>query len=425
MASTAILDTYGDVSIKTDVVLNSIEYISAKENGIFSMLGTTNAISMVHSYSVDTYATAGSLAVAQGADFTFGARTTPTLLTNLIEEIAQPVAVTRPQIEVQHFHGENEMERQLAKGLVEFSNAAEFDLVRSTLVSGVSGTVAKMSGIIEAISKSTNTTAHTSGTVFSATILDGLMSDCWTNSNGDVATDIFVGGVMKRIMDSFIQKSNVVVNSADIRGIVKTVTTYETSFGTVTIHKHRYVQQSADATGRILAIRGLPLVTRLSPHSPTPLPVQVRPRADRPRPRRRIRGVGAVVLCRRGSRRGVRRLLFGVRRHPIAEFAGARHEVGAGGGPGGAGRGEGRVGELDGAHRVARRVQGGAAQVAVLGAADAQFSDVALARASVACRRAAVKCHGGSFAIRALVCHAVRTRSLARGSHGRRSVAVL
>ena len=255
MAVDNILRTYGDSNIKTDVVLNSVEIISAKEDGIFSMLGKTNAIAMVHSYSTDTLATAGSLAVAEGSDFTFSARTTPSLLTNIVQEVAQPIRVTRPQLAVQHFHGENELSRQLNKGLSEFSNAVEFDLVRSTLVSGASGTVPKMNGIINAISKSTNTTLHTSGTVLSATILDGLMTGCWTNSNGDVATDLYVGGVGKRIIDGFTAKTNVVVNSPDIRGIVKTVTTYETSMGTLTVHKHRYIQQSGDANLRILGIR--------------------------------------------------------------------------------------------------------------------------------------------------------------------------
>lgn len=256
MAQTNVLQTYGDTNIKTDIVLNAVEIISAREDGIFSLLGKTKAINMVHSYSTDTLLTAGSQAVEQGQDYTYSARTTPTLLTNLVEEVAIPIRVTIPQQAVQHYHGQNELERQLAKGMMEFSNAVEFDLVRSTLVSGVSGTVAKMAGIIQAISKSTNTTAHTSGTVFSATILDGLMQDNWTNSNGDVATDLYVGGIGKRITDNFIQKTNVVVNTPDVRGIVKTVTTYETAMGTVTIHKHRYVDiNGTDATVRVLGIR--------------------------------------------------------------------------------------------------------------------------------------------------------------------------
>jgi hypothetical protein len=247
--------TYGDASIKTDVVLDSVEIISATEYGIFSKLGRTKAIAMVHNYQVDTLATPGSLAVEQGADFTSSTRTTPTSLTNLVEEVAQQVVTSRPQVAVQHFHGENEMDRQMAKALKELSNGIEFDLVRSTMVSGTSGTVAKMAGIIQAISQSTNTTTQASATVWSASILDGLMEQNWTVSNGDVATDIYFGGRMKQLTDAFIQKTNSLVNIPDARGIVRTVTTYETSMGTVTFHKHRYVYQAGDTSFQVLAIR--------------------------------------------------------------------------------------------------------------------------------------------------------------------------
>lgn len=248
--------TYGDSNIREDVVLNAIEIITATENSIQNSLGKSKAIAMVHSYLTDTLLTAGSLAVEQNSDIALTGLTTPTRLTNLVQEVAKAIQVARPQEVVQHYSGTNETERQLTKGLKDFGNAVEFDLVRATLVSGVSGTVSKMSGIIQAISKSTNTSVYTSGTVFSATILDGIMQDNWTNSNGDVVTDVFVGGVMKRVMDNFVQKINSVVNlPGGITQIVRTVTTYETSMGTVTIHKHRYVQQASDATARVLGIR--------------------------------------------------------------------------------------------------------------------------------------------------------------------------
>lgn len=255
MAVTNVQQTYGDATIKTDIVLDSVEILSAREDGIFSMLGKTKAISTIHSYAVDTLQTPASIAVEQGADFTYTARTAPTLLTNIVQEFAIPIRVTRMQTAVEHYHGQNELDRQLAKGLMEFTNGVEFDLVRGTLVSGASGTVATMAGIITAISKSTNTTAQTSGTVFSASILDAMMQNSWGNSNGDVATDIFVGGIMKRVTDNFVQKTNNLVNVPDVRGIVRTVTTYETAFGTVTFHKHRFIQQAADSTGRVLGIR--------------------------------------------------------------------------------------------------------------------------------------------------------------------------
>lgn len=252
----AELLTYGDVSRREDVVLSAIELLTAEENQVLNLLGKTKAIDTVHSFLVETLATAGTLAVEMGRDLSNATLTTPTRLTNIVEEVAKVITVTRPQSAVQHYHGQNELERQTTKALKDWGNAAEYDLVRATLVSGVSGTTAKMNGIIAAISKSSNTTVHTSGTVFSATILDGLMQDNWTNSNGDVATDAFVGGVMRRVVDGFTQKSNIVVNNAAGGStIVRTVSTYETSFGTLSIRKHRYIQDAADATGRILGVR--------------------------------------------------------------------------------------------------------------------------------------------------------------------------
>lgn len=255
MAADNILRTYGDVSIKEDVVLNSIEILTAQENQIFNMLGKTSAIATVHSYLTDTLATAGSLAVTEAGDLTASALTTPARLTNLVQVVAKNFKVSNTQRAVQHYQGEDELSRQLSKALKDWGNAAEYDLVRSTLVSGASGTVPKMSGIIEATSKSTNHTSHTSGTVWSATILDGLMQNAWENSNGDVPTELFMGASLRAKTDAFVQKSNVVVNAPGISSIVRTVSSYETAFGTLNIRTHRYLQLSSDATGRVLAIR--------------------------------------------------------------------------------------------------------------------------------------------------------------------------
>lgn len=255
MASDAILRTYGDTSIREDVVLNAVEILTAQENQISNMLQKTQAIALVHIYLTDTLRAVASAAVGEGEDYTASANSVPSRKANVVEHIAIPFKVTRAQSKAQHYHGQNEKERQTQKALKDFGNSLEFDLVRATLVSGVSGTVPKMSGIIQALSKSTNYTSHTSTTALVASILDGLMQLNWTNSNGDVATDIFVGAVLRNTIDQFAQKSNVVVNAGGISSIVKTVSTYETAFGTVRMHKHRYVQQSSDAHLRMLAIR--------------------------------------------------------------------------------------------------------------------------------------------------------------------------
>lgn len=250
-----IVQTYSDVSIREDVVLNAVEILTAKETQITNMVQRGRSIAMVHSYLTDTLKTAASSAVAEEADYTMSSRTTPSRLTNLVEIIAVPFKVTRSQQQVQHYHGENELQRQTRKALMEWANDYEFDFVRAAQTSGVSGTAPKMDGIIAATSLAKNHTSHTSGTVWAATHLDGMMLLNWENSNGDVATDVFMGSHIRRVTDGFTQKSNVVVNNPGGQTkIVRTVTTYETAFGTVSIHKHRYIQQSTDLTGRVLAI---------------------------------------------------------------------------------------------------------------------------------------------------------------------------
>jgi hypothetical protein len=256
MSVTNAFQTYGNVARREDVVENAIEILTATEDNIQKIVGKTTAKDEVHSFLTDTLATAASLAVQQGANLSAAALSQPARLTNIVQEVARPILVTQKAADVEYYNGVNQLAYQETKALKDFSNGVEFDVVRSTLVSGVSGTVAKMNGIIAAISKSTNTTLQTSGTVFSATILDGLMAKNWENSNGDVATDIYVGSGLRQVTDTFVQKTNVVVNTPNsVMDIVRTVSTFETSFGTVRIHTHRFVQQTADANGRVLAIR--------------------------------------------------------------------------------------------------------------------------------------------------------------------------
>jgi len=257
MATDNILRSYGDSSVREDVVLNAVEILTAQENWFLTNLGKSTAIQTSHNYLVDTLdsVSLNLYAVEESANFTSRTLQTPTRLTNIVEIIAKQFQVSRTQQNIAHYHGEDELARQTKKALIDWGNNAEFDIVRSSLTSGVSGTAPNMNGIINAISKSSNTTAHNSGTALVATILDGLLRANWENSSGDIATDLFCGSYLRYVIDGFTQKSNVVVNAPGIETIVRTVSSYETAIGTLMLHKHRYVQQSGDSTGRILMVR--------------------------------------------------------------------------------------------------------------------------------------------------------------------------
>jgi len=248
--------SFGDVSRKEDVVLNAVEILTARENQIFNMLGKTEAIDTVHSYLTDDLKAAAANAQAEADDYTYTARTTPSRLTNIVQHINVPFAVSDVQRDISHYHGKDELARQTEKALMEWANDAEFNLVRSTLTSGASGTAPAMSGILQAISTSLNFTAHNSGTAWSATILDGLISNNYENSNGDMATDLFMNSTLRKATDAFVQKSNVVVNGPTVSTIVRTVSAYQTAFSTVNIYTHRYLYQSDTTTRlRVLGIR--------------------------------------------------------------------------------------------------------------------------------------------------------------------------
>ena len=250
MASDAILRSFGDASAREDV-LGLIENLTATENTFLNGLGKTQAIATVHSTLTDTLRTAQSRAVAEGADATLLANWTPSRVTNVVESIAIPFGVTGIQDAIDHFQGQTESVRQTRKALTDWGNAAEFDIVRGTLVSGASGTAATMKGVISWIT--TNSTTQTSGTQFNATQLQNILADVYDKGNGEQITDIFVGSLMKRRISSFTAGATKFLMAKE-KEVVDSVDVYESDFGRLRVHLHRYVQQSGDATGRVLGV---------------------------------------------------------------------------------------------------------------------------------------------------------------------------
>ncbi len=249
----SILNSYGDDSVKEDV-LSDIEILTATEDMIHNTLGKTKAITTVHETLTDSLDSFTSLATAETADYSNTALTTPSRLTNLVQINVKKFEVSRTQRDIAHFQGEDELTRQVQKALKDWMNATEYELVRGSLVSGVSGTVPKMGGVIMSISKSSNVTVQTSGTSFSASILRGLMKDQFDNANGGVATDIYVGSYLSNEIDSFSNKTGITYDGIGSKNIVNAVDVFETGLGRVRKHTHRYVQIAGDTTGRVLGI---------------------------------------------------------------------------------------------------------------------------------------------------------------------------
>ncbi len=90
MATDNILRSYGDSSVREDVVLNAVEILTAQENWFLVNLGKSTAINTIHNYLVDTLDTvsANLYTVEESAAFTSRTLQTPTRLTNIVEIIA-------------------------------------------------------------------------------------------------------------------------------------------------------------------------------------------------------------------------------------------------------------------------------------------------------------------------------------------------
>jgi hypothetical protein len=248
---TASLLSYGDTSVK-ESVLEMITLLTAEEDFFLNSLARDSAVSTVHSVQTDTLLTAASLAVAEGSQASLSTLSAPSRVTNLMEIVRKDYAVSGTQRAVSHYGFGDQFAYQTQKALKDWANAAEFDIVRSTLVSGVSGTAPKMNGIIAAIS--TNLTAQTSGTVFAESIFNGLIGLTWENSNGNVAGDIFGGSSIKQDISGFAGRTGSQTITKDMTTAVKSIDFYISDYGSHRIHLHRYVQQSGDATDRLLGV---------------------------------------------------------------------------------------------------------------------------------------------------------------------------
>jgi hypothetical protein len=211
---------------------------------------------MVHMWLVDTLATTAA-AGEQAAQFSGTALNNPTRSTNLVETMNLDFGVSDAQRAVDHYGFADRFAYEQMKALKSWRNFAESEILRSSGVSGASGTAPTMIGIINWIS--TNATAQTSGTVWNQSILDALLALGWANGNGEAVTDLYVGHHLKRRTSQFSGRTGTqFVIPVEQQQLVTTTAGYTSDFGDLQVHLHRYINANyagtADATGRVLGI---------------------------------------------------------------------------------------------------------------------------------------------------------------------------
>lgn len=235
-------------TIREDL-LDVISNIDPTESQLLSGLGSSVAHDILHQWPLDTLDAPGSAKVAEGSDPVYALSTQPSRATNHTELIRKEYQVSDTARKVVNAGFDDVFAYQKMKAMKNWRNAAEFDLMRSTLACGASGTARQMTGLKAAI---TTLATNPSGVSLSETMLNAYLSNAW--DQGGEPDSIYVGKVLKQRISGFTA-GNVKNVAAEDRRLVNSVDVYVSDFSIVKIMLHRYITQSGDSNLDIVGIQ--------------------------------------------------------------------------------------------------------------------------------------------------------------------------
>lgn len=229
----------------TDLITN-IDYQSTP---FYSSLAESQATNTLHSWLVDSYASAADNAQAEGNDMSFTDLTVPTRSPNIVQLFQKDIRVSNTEQRVAHYGTGDPYTYQLQKKMVELARDIEKALIAGTTASGSSGVARRMNGAIALIT--TNKTVRNSGTSLSETEFNDIVAGIW-DSGTDVNVDkAFMGSSLKRAVSGYTAGSTKFTD-ADGKRLYNTVSVYESDFGVVTLHLEREVPTTAGNKGILM-----------------------------------------------------------------------------------------------------------------------------------------------------------------------------
>lgn len=249
-----MLTTFYDASRREDL-LDVIADVTPDDTPLATMLKTSTAKDTVHQWPEDYITPPSSVTfAAEGAAATYSGLTQPSRIINLTAILTQTFRVSGTERAVLPAGGQDPLDYQGGKSLRLWKMQQEYALVNGAIASGVSGTAASMSGLINVIT--TLYTARNSGTSLSETEFQDMHQDSWTKGGTDNAFDlVLVPFGLKRKIDGFTAGATKYVDQTDKR-LVQPVAIYETSAGVARIMQHRYVPSAGATPGpRFLGLK--------------------------------------------------------------------------------------------------------------------------------------------------------------------------
>lgn len=235
------LISYMDASRREDLI-DVVTNVSPAETPLLKGLPMGPAATQtLHEYTTDTFASSADNAAIEGADFSAVDLTQPSRANNITQIFEKKIQVSGTEIAVDGVvNAEN---YQINKTLVEHAKDMELAIMAGSRASGSSGVGRRMAGIINALT--TNATTRASGSSLGETTLNDIMQMIYGSTN-EVATEIYIGAVLKRDISGFTAGSTK-YTMADERSLTNTVSIYESDFGVHKVFLHRDVPSGANA----------------------------------------------------------------------------------------------------------------------------------------------------------------------------------
>lgn len=238
-----------DASVK-ESVLDLITQISPTENYFLSNLQRASGNDEFHLVPRDTLRTPSLVAAIEGADPTYDGND-PTTLLNMMHIISVGFNVTDSEAAIARYGSpEDRIAYETDKALKDWSDFAEFALVRSTIITGNNSTARQMRGIKSSLSL---TTAQ-SGVSLSESILNTYLQNVWAQgANVDL---VAVPMQLKRRISGFNGNGATKFYNQDDKRLVTPIEIYESDASNkpIKLVAHRYVTVSGDTNYDVVGV---------------------------------------------------------------------------------------------------------------------------------------------------------------------------
>jgi len=246
--------TDSDQAMREDL-LDIITDVSPDDNPLATMLGRSTAKQVHHEWLEDYISRKSSQSTSvEGAAATYSDLTQPVRRHNWCEIIEQTYRVSGTERDVDHAGMGSPLDYQAGKGLKEWKNQLEYDIINGALASGSSGVARTMAGLKSVITS--HYTNRNSGSSLSETEFNSMVKLVWDDvGHSDVFDTVLTTFQLKQKISTFTAGSTKYVDASDKR-LTRPVEVYESDGGVHKLFAHKDVPSAVTTPGpQIIGIK--------------------------------------------------------------------------------------------------------------------------------------------------------------------------